>query len=85
MKNTNEFEKYIKQINRINTIRRGARVLVRVLVLAIVFGGLGYIAGQKHGQTAGLVDGVEALQNCLDEDGRGYFVGQDGQFVCIYE
>ena len=84
MKNTNEYEKFIKQINRINTIRRVTRVLVRVLVLAIVFGGLGYWSGYKTGHVAGVVAGVEDLASC-EASGSGYYINKNGDFVCIYD
>lgn len=71
---------YIKQINRINRARRAVRVLVRLLVLFLIFGGLGYWSGFKSGRVAG----AEDVAFC-ESSGSGYFIKKNGDFICIFE
>ena len=85
MKNTNTFEKYIKQINRINRIRHILRTWVPVAVLVVLAACISGRVYYNRGQVSGAAAAVQGIYYCESEGASGYYTGDQGQIVCIYD
>lgn len=85
MSNINTFEKYIKQINRINRIRHILRTWVPVVALVVLAACISGRVYYNRGLESGAAAAVQGIYHCESEGASGYYTGDQGQIVCIYD